>query len=446
MGSVRSGQKCTFEVIGVFPDALTYRSNGFITMLAPLRDHLHPKDPMSSPLLCATKERYFARMSVKHNLNLSGFEGSRWIRSEDVNVEHLLDVFTSINSDSDDIWSVCMQFMEQLRWHKPRQTVLRKKIEQLPDDHRLKPECLYELAFLHGRIGNDAEKVSLLDCALNLQRERGNNYGVAFTLTELSDANRVLGNYKEGIDQAREALDIYEWLGATAECAGCLSHLARLLTGDGQLDAAEEAALGSIELLPEKGQEHGLYFAHIVLGEVYQAKGETEKAIYHHELALGIASASNWGPFLFSAHLILAGHFLDKAGFDEAQVHIKQAKSHAHDVPHSLGAAVLLQAMIWRAQRRFKDALSEVIHAQEIYKKLGNLGFLEQACSFQRIIEEEMKHLPPSGETDSNGELSGTIACLTSVNTPLLVHGVQSSSSANTLDDPGHASKRSPHS
>ena len=249
--------------------SLTYRSNGFITMLAPLRGHLHPKDPTSSPPLCATKERYFARISVELNPKLPEFGDSRWIRSEDVNFEHLLDVFTSINSDSDDIWLVCIHFMDHLRWHKPRQTVLRGKIEELPDDHRLKSGCLIELGSLYGITGKDAKKASLLNRALELERERGNNYRVALVLRELSRANLSLGHHEAGMNQAREALGIFERLGAAVERAGCLSYLAQLLERDGQLNAAEKAALESIKLLPEEGQEYQLYISHTFLGIIY---------------------------------------------------------------------------------------------------------------------------------------------------------------------------------
>ena len=76
--------------------SLAYRSNGFVTMLAPLRDYLGPQDPKSSPLLCATKDRYFTRLSVFVDPTEPGFREARWIRSEDVNVEYLLDVFASL--------------------------------------------------------------------------------------------------------------------------------------------------------------------------------------------------------------------------------------------------------------------------------------------------------------------------------------------------------------
>ena len=89
----------TFDKFCVLP--LTRRSNGFITLLAPLRDYLRPKDPESSTLLCITKKSYFTRMSVEPEPNEPTFGEARWIISEDVNVEHLLDVFMSVDTNSD---------------------------------------------------------------------------------------------------------------------------------------------------------------------------------------------------------------------------------------------------------------------------------------------------------------------------------------------------------
>ena len=94
--------------------SLAYRSNGFVTMLAPLRDYLRPEDPTSSPLLHVTKECYLERLSVHVNLNSPGYEEARWITSEDVNVEHLLDVFISTDANSDSIWYACSNFMRHL--------------------------------------------------------------------------------------------------------------------------------------------------------------------------------------------------------------------------------------------------------------------------------------------------------------------------------------------
>ena len=54
--------------------SLACRSNGFITMLAPIRDHPSPKDPASAPPLCSTKERYFSRLPVRVEPGKPGLE------------------------------------------------------------------------------------------------------------------------------------------------------------------------------------------------------------------------------------------------------------------------------------------------------------------------------------------------------------------------------------
>ena len=294
--------------------SLTYRSNMFITMLAPLRDHLRPKNPKSSPLLCATKERYFTRMSVSLNPNKHGFEESRWITSEDMNVEHLLDVFTTIDVNSESVWDACTDFMRHLARHKSRLTILRPKIEGLRDDHPSKPRCLFELSWLFRLVGNNVERERLLVHTLKLQRQRGDDRGVARTLRHISRANRHTGLNKEGVQLVGEASDILKRLGDTVGQARCLKDLAWSLYSNKQFDAAEEAATRAIDLLSERGEQAHVCESHRVLGHVYRSKGDTEKAIHHLEAALEVASSFNWDDELFWFITVWRGYFSKKAG------------------------------------------------------------------------------------------------------------------------------------
>ena len=392
--------------------SLIYRSNGFITMLAPLRDYLRPNDPKLSPLICTTKERYFVRLAVEFDPNRPEFKDTQWFVTEDVNVEHLLDIFTFIDPDSDGVWDACIDFMRHLDWYKPRQTVLRPKIEALPDNHPSKPGCLSEVALLLGSVGNYAEGIRLLNHALKIERERKNHHRVALILESLSHANRMLGLRIKGIHQAKEASEIYERLGKTAERARCLDQLARLLHDDGYLDAAEEAAVHSTKLLPEKGHEFKVCLSHCTLGDIYCSKGQREKAIHHYEVVLLIASSFNWHGHLFWTHFSLAELFFDELAFDDARAHVEKAGSHALNDLYLLGRAAYLQASILHRQHRFKDATFEVLHALEIFEKVGSLKELE-AC---RALCQDIERGPPFGEPPE------TAFCSTSVDSPFSAH------------------------
>ena len=370
--------------------SLTYRHNGFITMLAPLRDYLRPRDPMSSPLLLATKDRYFTRMSVEIDRNAPSFGESRWIVSEDANTEYLVDIFTSIDTKSPEVWKACGRFIEHIFNHKPRHTILSQKIQDLPDNHRFKIDCMLKLSELFKSLGHDVERKQLLNRTLKLQRNRGDVSGIAGILEDLADANRMLKLYNEGIGQAREALKIHQRLGDSkvvqAESWNCL---ARLLRGDDQLDAAEEAASHGISLLPEMGHEDILCRSHHILGDIYRSKGEGGKAIYHLEVALTIASPFNWHHRLFLIHYSLAKLFLDGGEFDRAHIHIQQAEPHAVDDAYSLGCAMELQARIWYKQGRLKEAKSEALHAYETYDKLGAAMALKGCKELLHRIERK---------------------------------------------------------
>lgn len=370
--------------------SLTYWSNGFITMLAPLRDYLSPDDPKSSSLLCATRDRYFGRLSVRIDPDAPGFRETRWITSEDVNVEHLLDVFTTIDPSSDATWEACNNFIIYLYWHKKRLTILVPKIEGLPDNHRFKPNCLFGLSRLFESVGNQVDRERLLTHALRLWRERGSDHRVAQMLRHLSDASRLTGHPKEGIQLAKKALEVYEQLGDVTEQAWCLKHLAYLLRDDKQLDAAEEAASRAIELSTEKGQQFLVCESYRILGDTYQSKGEIEKAIHHNMVALDIASSFNWHDLLFWIHYNLAELFRDEGSFDDAHAHLERAKSHTVDRAYYLGRATELQASVWHKQHKLEEAKSEASHAADIYEKLGAAKDVDDCRNLIQRIEKEL--------------------------------------------------------
>ena len=335
--------------------SLAYRSNGFVSMLAPLRDHLSPRDPTSSPLLQTTKDCYFSRLSLNVDPSKPGHEEGRWIISEDMNTEHLFDIFTSVE-DSVEVWGACCNFMQYLYWHKPRLVVLGPKIEGLPDGHRPKPLCLFRLSQLFNQVGNHGEEKRLLVHALKLCREWRDDLQVAETLRFISGADRELGLGEDGIRRIKEALEIYEQLDNVMGQAQSWRIFAWLLYDDSQLDAAEEAASKAIDLLSDNQDQYDVCDCHRILGTICRSRGKAEKAIKHYEIALRIASSFGWDDLLFWINYDLVELLLGEKRFSDAHIHLERAKPHAVNNPYDLAHAMVLEARVWYGEGRFEEA------------------------------------------------------------------------------------------
>ena len=299
--------------------------------------------------------------------------------------------------------------MEHINWNKPRLVTLGPKVEALPDDHPSKAQCLHWLAWLFESVGNDVERKRLFTHTLELWRARGDDYRVAQTLSELCDANQLIGLPKEGIRQGKEASEIFELLGDTAKQAECLIELARSLHSDGQLDAAEEAALHAVKLLPGKGEQLNLCRSHRTLGQIYRSKGEPEKAIYHFEVALGVASSLTYYKELFWVHYDLAVLFFVQGNLGDAHAHTQHAKSHAVGSIYHLARASQLQAFIWDRQHIFEEARSEGLRALGVLEDLGAAGDAEDCREMLRRIDRNARGndlaTPRCDESDNDGEL-----------------------------------------
>ena len=162
------------------------------------------------------------------------------------------------------------------------------------------------------------------------------------------DANGMLGDREERIQQAWEELESFQRLGASAtmEQACCLNHLTRLLRADKQLEAAKETAYQTIHILQGEGERFLTCDSHRLLGNIYRSMGKRTEAVHHLDAAFAIAAPSNFGKQLYGAHYAMARLFAHEQDFESAQTHIEKARSHAVDFPRSLDRAIHLQCII----------------------------------------------------------------------------------------------------
>ena len=311
-----------------------------------------------------------------------------------------------------------------LYWHKPRLVTLEPRIKELPDGHYFKPDCLFWLSLLFQSVGNYAESKQLLTHTLKLQREQGGGLRAADTLRWISSVNGLLGLYKEGVEQAKEALEIYKQHNRIQGQGYSLYELAWLLHRDDQIDAAEEAISQVIDLLLGGGEEkYTICGCYRLLGTIRYSRGEVEEAIKHFETVLEIASSFNWHYQLFWTNYTLAKLFVDENRSDDAHVHIERAKSHAINDPYNLGCAMKLRARVCYKEHKLEEGKAEAMRAAEVFEGIGATEYVEECKAILRDIEEAIDEPAVSHESDSNSELLEVVLVPMPANFPLLGRG-----------------------
>lgn len=290
---------------------------------------------------------------------------------EAVNIEHLLNTFTSVHTNSEEAWGACSGFVARLSQHSPRLVTLGSKIEGLPDYHPSKPRCLFRLSDLFLEVGDYVESKRHLTHLLKLWRDRGDHYQIALTLLYLTKANEYLNLFKEAIRQTKEALETFEQLKDAERQAQSLSLLAVLFLQDNQSDIAEETGSRAITLLPGNSKEIIVYRCHQALGEIHRVKCNHEKAIECFKFSLKIATSHNWNREAFWVYFPLVLLFVDGGRFDDANAHLESAWLHAANNSVNSSLEMWLQSYVFFRQNRFEEARFECLRAVEALEKIG---------------------------------------------------------------------------
>lgn len=169
-----------------------------------------------------------------------------------------------------------------------RMVILTEWIDDLPAEALATRPNLLSLrgvaAVTQGQIEKGLDLLNLAEAEL---RSRGDLSGLARTLVRKADAHRFLGNYQASLEEAAEALVLSGQNGDRLQVqAGALRTIAMNLYSTGQLQAASDRLVQSLEAYQSAGDRQMGAMVLMELGMVYRNIGDYERALEHYQQAL----------------------------------------------------------------------------------------------------------------------------------------------------------------
>jgi tetratricopeptide (TPR) repeat protein len=186
--------------------------------------------------------------------------------------------------------------------------------------------------------GDYAEARNLMRQALALYEKIGDTHGIAqslffigLTYERQREEEQARGCYRQALDIAREYDD--KWV-----ISEVTRHMSGLNLGKDN-DTSLRYALESLRLREETGFKRALPAAHLLLGSVYMARGELDRAWEHTQLAQDLAEEMKLRSSLMSV-LLIQGEIQQKQGnLDKARASFEKAATLADELGLAYGIA-----------------------------------------------------------------------------------------------------------
>lgn len=179
--------------------------------------------------------------------------------------------------------------------------------------------------FLHNRLGMMFSLFGKLDeayeqyeASLSLNRESGNNSGIALDLGHMGMIHEARGKYQESLEQYKQSLEVLQTLGDPAAIAGRLEQIANIHKLQGQYDDAFEFYKQALELNRQRGDQKAEGANLEQLGRVHDEQGKFDIALDYYHQSIHIREAIDDRPGLAALkHQLGNVHFV-KGDLDTA--------------------------------------------------------------------------------------------------------------------------------
>jgi class 3 adenylate cyclase/tetratricopeptide (TPR) repeat protein len=212
------------------------------------------------------------------------------------------------------------------------------RISRELDDVRLERNILRSIGLLRWHEGRSAEALALIEDALSIDRECGDEDAVAGDLVNLTGILKSLGNYEAALERIEEARALPSLAGNPKKLAYVLHNIANVQRGMGNLDAAlaslRRADEVSAHLLPIQRSFHLTSIAHIEL-----QKGCIDAAIQTYRQAIELSRRARHAEGLAQSLRTLGEVLFELGKYEESLPYLLEAAALFAQLENALAEA-----------------------------------------------------------------------------------------------------------
>ncbi len=232
-----------------------------------------------------------------------------------------LNQLSTLSSIYGDLGDGAENFEKRLDYYQQGLEVARQANDKANQADHLQGICL-----THVDMGNVEKAIPFCEQSLPLAREVGYRGAELGALRHLGDAYAKLFQYEKALSYFQETLSTAQKYDRQMGGAGAYAALASLYVFLGQYDKAQEAIEKAL-LIPAIKRTSNEFLCLKLLGEIYLARKQPEKALEPHEKLL--AFMKDWAPDsmgVAKAQMNLGRDYIELGQYDKAQTYFEMAR------------------------------------------------------------------------------------------------------------------------
>ncbi|MFP4023623.1 MAG: tetratricopeptide repeat protein [Thiohalospira sp.] len=171
-----------------------------------------------------------------------------------------------------------------------------KIYRKIEEDNRVRVGvtlCLKEFGDVYSEMGDFDKAIEYINRVLDMNKQSGNNLGVANSLSMLGKIYFDAGEYQKATSFLKRAKSLKDSLNDHTEITSILRYLGKINLIKGNVSQATQDLKNSLEFAINQNLKEDVKEAYLALSELYENTGNNPKALEYYKLYTGLKDSLN---------------------------------------------------------------------------------------------------------------------------------------------------------